>query len=347
MLVAKFNCPKCDSLLKPTVPQPGGKMIRCPKCAGAIAVPMPDIEEVEEVEEVEEIEEVELVPDEERITKRSVARRSAAVEQEDEEDRPSRRSATRDEEVVEDEEKERPRKRPKRVKKARSGGSGLMVTGLLGAAFLVVGLGVGGYFLFTSKLLRATNPYAQPYVEVADTLSTVKDQASAKAAEPRLLAQGKQLRTNYEKGMAAIQGLNPNAINEAIAEAQRNPAKNKALAEKMERDMEEMNAAVGRVIEEAKRVNHVPGGKELLTAFYAAWGEGSFMVKLPIQMEGLTEKLSQANYDKIQVGMTEQQVLDTLGKFTIIQNNGPGAKTLQYPFGVIEIQNGKVIGKKP
>ena len=71
------------------------------------------------------------------------------------------------------------------------------------------------------------------------------------------------------------------------------------------------------------------------------------MVKLPVELGDIEKQLTQENYDKIQIGMTEEQVFDTLGKVAITTDRKQGSKSLVYPFGVIEITDGKVSGKKP
>ncbi len=325
-------------------------MIRCPKCSGAIAVPLPEIEEVEGVEELEEAE-----PERGRTTKQVPARRPAVAEEEDEDERPSRR---REREA--DEEEKRPQKRRKKPKKARGGGSGLKVAVIVGAVLFLVGLGVGGYLLFGSKFGSSANSPAESMNDVAATLASVTDEASAKAAQPRLVSLGGQLRANYERAKAILKGPGTKEYDEILADAYRSPANYRAFIEKMEKDKEEGAVASRRMLMELARVNKLPGGKELIDAFYEAWGEGSSVAKLGMIGANSEQRLKDAraandkkrtreNYDKVEVGMSLFQVRDLLGPGDTENLEASGVVKARYPapLGTITYKQGVVVEKTP
>ena len=329
----------------PRSPLPVGKKLECPRCARTIVVPSPVDEELEEVEPA---------------PKRSSARRD---DDEEEEERPSRRSR-RDE----GEEEERPQKRRKR---AKGGGSGLKIAALVGVALLfILGVGVGGYFLFGPKLGSSANSQARSRNDVASTLATVTDEASAKAAQPRLVSLGGQLRAHYEKAKAVMKGPGTKEYDEILADAYRSPAKYRAFIEKMEKDKEEGAFAFRRMIVELARVNKIPGGKPLIDAFYEAWGEGSSVAKLGMlgaafqqpdfqqpnsqQMDKdardvQNKKRTRENYDKVQLGMGFFQVRDLLNPGDTENVEAFGIVKARYPapLGTITFKQGVVIAKTP
>ena len=331
MLVAKFPCPECHALLTPAVPQPSGVKLKCPRCSRVIVVPSSPVEEVEEVE---------AQPERKRVTSR---RRD-----EDEEDRPSRRRDAR-----EDEEDERPRNQRKRPKKVRRGGSGMKVAILVGVGLVVlIGASVGGYFLVTAiQSGELSNPRLRPINQATSALTGVHDQASAQVARSTLVPLGQRLREYHEQDMAAMANAKmPDSatIQKAVDEAMRNPEKAKADWERHEKEMLPMKTATEKLIKEVASVNKVPGGKELLESFWAAWGDGGKWVKFSVGMEEMSKEFDKStpeNFRKINVGMTEKEVTDILGKPFLIDTAKPGVRKLAYPVGFVDIKDGKVASK--
>ena len=335
MLVAKFNCPASEATLKPAAPVPSGKKVKCPECTRVIVVPTPEDED----EEIEEFEEVE--PQRERPRK---------VREEVEEERPSRRRVTRDDdEEVEEERPQKPRKKAK--KKARSGGSGLKIALFAVIGLLLAGAGVGVYFLVTKVGSGgASDPRVSALEEAKAILAGVKDQASAQAAKPALVAVGKRLREPYDKAMAAL-AQDPGAIGRAFEEAKRNPGNARAESARYEREQEAAKKAMDDLIPEAVRVNKVPGGKELLAAFWDSWGDEGKMVGFAVGMtqmmgEGTTPP-RKGDIGSVRIGMTEQEVRDIMGNPFTIDTNRPGFRVLSYITGAIDIKDGKVVKKFP
>jgi hypothetical protein len=341
MLVAKFNCPVCEAVLMPPAPVPSGKKFKCPKCARVIVVPEPE-EDIEEVEEdFEDVEEV-----------RPERQRPRKVRDEDDEEGPARRRAARDVEEYE-EERERPKKPRKKAKKKAGGGAGLKIALFAGIGLLLLGgAGVGVYFLVTRV---GGNPQARAFDDATAILTGVTDQASAQAARAALVAVGTRLREMHDKQMADLKkGLDhlnrdPAAIQRAFDEAMRNPEKARADAERMENEHRPMKEALARLTKEASRVSKVPGGKELLAAFWEAWGEGGKMMSFAVGMTETAENLNKAlgGFQNIRIGMTEKQVTDILGKPFNIDTSRPGLRTLSYINGAIDIKDGKVVKKFP
>ena len=249
-MIDKFECPVCNAYIRLAVPQPAGKKLKCPQCAKVIVIPLANSDEDDE-DEVAEIE-----PKRERIAKRQAAPRAADPEEDREED---------------EEESPKPKRR-KPTKKAKRGGSGMKVAVLVGAALLVVaGVGVGGYFLFT-KLPRVMpglqrdwwGDYVQCFEDASSILVGVKDRAGAEAARPGLIAVGQRLRNGGGTGQedmtqAPIVGRNMTRAEEAEHDRQRELDRRKFQ----------------RMFDEIKRVRKLPGGKELIDAFYASWGSGA------------------------------------------------------------------------
>jgi hypothetical protein len=272
MVAARFHCPECDALLKPSALPPAGKKFSCPKCGSRITVPSPEVDEPDELDELDEIQEDE--PATRRDTRRASQRRPPAGRDDD------------------DDQDERPSRRKTRTrKKAKRGGSGLLLGLVLGAVLLgVVLLGVGGYFLVSFLPLSPVRARVQAHDEATAALAGVQDQASADAAKPRLLRAAGRLREFDEQDMAALKkGLkkleeDPEAIRKAIEEAMKNPEKAKRQAEKMEKEQQPLAEAKARLMKEVVRVQKVPGGKELLAAFFEAWGPGSNLVKMAASM---------------------------------------------------------------
>jgi len=410
MLVAKFHCPECNALLKPSSPQQEGKKVKCPKCACTFTVPSQESDEPDELEEAEarpssrvttrraERQPAVLEEEEDRPVRRRTTRRD---EDEEEEERPARRRAAREEEPEED--REEPRNRRKKPRKKAQGGSALKIVLILGVVlFLLVGVSVGGYFLVTTLLVSPAQARARILDEATAALAGVKDQASATAARPKLVRVGERLKELHAKDLAELEkGLkkladDPDMVKNAMDEAMRNPDKARAQMEKIEKEQRPLREAMQKMIVEATRVSKVPGGPELLNAFYDAWGPGSGEVKMAIGLVGAMDgfgrdpnpgmfggmaagggvpgaapagnmpgaapaggmaggngpppamgfgKLSQQNYDSIQPGMSEQQVIDILGAPAFTHANGPGGKKFQYAFGFITLQDGRVTKK--
>jgi len=82
--------------------------------------------------------------------------------------------------------------------------------------------------------------------EVADTLATIKDQASAEAAKPKLKALGERYRDIDKRGKALKEPT---------------PEEKTALEKEY---AEPLKSAYGRLLSEMLRVAFVPGGKEAL-----------------------------------------------------------------------------------
>ncbi|MFQ3593268.1 MAG: hypothetical protein SNJ82_08790 [Gemmataceae bacterium] len=57
MSLMKLTCPACGTVMRPKVPVPPGKKVRCPKCQTVFPAKA-EVEEREEVEELDEVEEV-------------------------------------------------------------------------------------------------------------------------------------------------------------------------------------------------------------------------------------------------------------------------------------------------
>jgi hypothetical protein len=262
MLVARFNCPECDALLRPASPQPAGKRFRCPRCDGVITVPFPEDDDRDELEEAEDDD-----PAARRVNHRAPRRRAGRGDEEDEERSPRRSNRAR--------------------KKTGRGGSGVKLAIILGAVLLGVGVLAGAGFLIVSLLPTSrVKARAQALDEATAALTGVKDQASADAAKPRLLRVAQRLRQFHEEDMEALKkGMkkleeDPEAIKRAIEEGMKNPEKAKAQAAKAEKEQLPLREATERLVKEVQRVQKVPGGKELLASFYEAWGPGGDMVKL-------------------------------------------------------------------
>ena len=215
-------------------------------------MPLANSDEDEEVDEVEEVE-----PTRGRTVKRASAPRAAAPEEDREED---------------EEEKPKPKRR-KPSKKAKRGGSGMKVAILVGTLLLVVaGVGVGGYFLFP-KLLRVTTglqrdwwgEYVQCFEDASSILVGVKDQAGAGATKPGLIAVGRRL-CDFGGTANANAGMDPNAVGRNMTEAE---------AAEHDRQRELDRRKFQRMFDEIKRVRKLPGGQELVDAFYSSWGSGA------------------------------------------------------------------------
>jgi len=87
--------------------------------------------------------------------------------------------------------------------------------------------------------------------EFADTLATVKDEASAKAAKPKLEATAEKLHKLHDEYKEAMAG-------------ESKPAKGVASADKLDKNTSDMIAATQRYAAEMKRLQRVPGGMELM-----------------------------------------------------------------------------------
>ena len=88
----------------------------------------------------------------------------------------------------------------------------------------------------------------------------------------------------------------------------------------------------------------------MLDAFYDAWGDGAGHIWQAINMDGFNEDLARGKNkitSNIQLGMTEKQVTDTLGKPYLVVTHRPGIRSLMWPIGNVEIQDGKVVEKFP
>ena len=184
--------------------------------------------------------------------------------------------------------------------------------------------------------------------EAKAALAGVKDQASAQAAKPALLAIGKRLREPSDKAMAAL-AQDPGAITRAIDEAMRNPEKARAEAARIDAEQAPAKKAMEEMIQEASRVGKVPGGKELLAAFWDSWGDEGKMVGFAVGLTQMGENINKSTggFQSIQLGMTEKQVTDILGKPFNIDTSRPGQRTLSYVNGAIDIKDGRVVKKFP
>ncbi len=112
MLISRANCPECDRPIKPAKPLPAGTKVKCPRCAAVFALREPDDKAQDEPEPV----------------------RSP---------RPARRGT-----VTPDEDDEPPaRKTPKKRRKRKAGRGPALGLVLGGIAVLVIGGGIGLYFL--------------------------------------------------------------------------------------------------------------------------------------------------------------------------------------------------------
>ena len=190
--------------------------------------------------------------------------------------------------------------------------------------------------------------------EATSALAGVKDQASAQSARPALIAIAKRLREPYDKAMTAMSndpGAMQRAFDEALAESLRNPEKARAEAERHEKELLPVKLAMDDLITEAARVTNVPGGKELLDAFWDAWGEEGKLVKLGVGMsqmaKGVTNEATKGNIGSVRIGMTEHEVIDIMGKPFNIDTNRPGLRVLSYITGAVDIKDGKVVKKFP
>lgn len=318
MLVAKFRCPECHAVLKPSAPKPEGKKVKCSKCSCVFTVtsPEPDVEEVEPV----------------AYEKRSSPRASARDEESNGEDDP------------------RPRNRRQRPEKKRGGSSGLKIGLLAGAGVLVLFVLAGvGYLVFRDTPLQA---YIGAHDKATAILAGVKDEAGAKDAEASLVAAGHRLRElpEHDASFALYIFSNKEEAKAASEEAMKNPDKARTLTAKIIKANMMTEEAEIKLSVEVLRVGEVPGGKNLLAAFFDAWGPQSVRVK---RHNDTFERVRQStrsieNFKKVQVGMTEQQVLDLLGSPLPNQPSlTPGVKTLVYSGGAVYIKGGKVIERKP
>lgn len=344
-MVDRFSCPACGVAVRPKTPVADGTRVRCPRCDRAITV------------RGEEVVEPEAEPPQEVAY--------------DERDRPPvRRGSLREEEERVEEEPRPRRKRPRR----KGSGSGLKVALLIaGLLLLVAGIGTGGYFLLVHLFESPASRRVRAIDEITATLSGVKDQASAEAARPALVRMAGRLKEEDDRERAKLeQGLkklneNPEMVREAFDKAMKNPKKAEADYERFTRDMEPHARALDRLMAEGARVLKVPGGKELLTAFFDAWGQGGALLKMSVAMRaelgtlfegGPTSppgfgprpgtKATKENFDRVRVGMTEAEVIDTLGPPDATRtNDDKGTKDLRFAVGFVTIKDGKVYYKFP
>ena len=204
------------------------------------------------------------------------------------------------------------------------------------------------------------DPTLKAFNEVASVLSGVKDQNSAQAARPTLVALGQRIRESWERDMATLAKFDAATLDKAMEDARRNPEKAKANAERVRKEQEALNTVMEEVTRQAARVKEVPGGKELLEAFWDASGEGGRLLKgiweskMNLQQRGKGIDTSSpptsatpANYAQIRPGMTDYQVLGILGVPLRTDSTKSGIKTFVYAIGNVDVKDGKVVSKVP
>lgn len=246
MLVSKLSCPKCGATLRPPSPLPAGKRARCPKCSEVFTVTAP-----------EDADEEESQSSQQRINTASKARASRTRPDDDEEDDldedesealPRRKiSAVEDEDdEAEEEDEDRPRKKKKkRFKKKKSGANVGLILGIIGGSLAgVVGIFLVVYFLIIPLFGNNIQRGIKLLNEAADILGTVKDQASADAAKPKLVNVGQKL-----------------------AKLRRELGMEKAGEELKEKDKKAIDEAGQRLLRESFRVSLLPGGRNLIMEF--------------------------------------------------------------------------------
>src|SRR5262245_48603218 len=150
-MASSHRCPECNALLKFANPVAPGKKVRCTQCQAVFAVAGENGSDAADEEGIQPRPKVGAAGRSEESARRQPRR----WDDDDEEDRPRQRRP-RDEE-----DGDRPRERssrwededeaddrPRRRQKANSG-QGLMIGLIAGGALLVIGLGVGAFFLFS------------------------------------------------------------------------------------------------------------------------------------------------------------------------------------------------------
>jgi hypothetical protein len=152
--------------------------------------------------------------------------------------------------------------------------------------FGILILSIGGWFLLSPLFVGNAGARINALNEATAILRTVPSPVSPQTARPALVAVGQRLRAFHEQDMAAMKKAldDPEAIKRAIDEAMRNPEKARKEAERLEREQKPFKEATQRLVMEMLRVNRVEGGKELLTAFFDACGEGGKMHQLSLQL---------------------------------------------------------------
>jgi DNA-directed RNA polymerase subunit M/transcription elongation factor TFIIS len=76
MSLSKLTCPECGTTMRPKVPVPPGKKVRCPKCQAVFAA-RAEVDEVEEIDEVDEVDEVEEVRPRKKVPAKAAKAKAA------------------------------------------------------------------------------------------------------------------------------------------------------------------------------------------------------------------------------------------------------------------------------
>jgi hypothetical protein len=278
MLVARFPCPKCGVILRPPQPKEEGTQVRCPNCATIFPVSAP-----QEDEEPDARPRTANRPARDEDADRP-ARRSRRDE-DDEADRPTRRSSNRDED-----EDDRPARRsrrdeedegPARSKKKSNTMLFVMLGGGTALLFLVCCGGLGAFLLMGGGGGGGSTRSPGELIDSATAkLATIKDKATADSAKADLVKIGEQLKVADEEKKKK---------QEAMAKKTAGDLKSafEMAAKEMEAQVKEMaaiNAATQKLVPEAVRVKGIDGGKDALSAFFTAWGDGGGMLKIQIEM---------------------------------------------------------------
>ncbi len=387
MLVSRISCPECDAVLRPSSPKEEGVKVKCSKCGCTFTVRAPREDGDDDDDDRRERRTAGRASalrsgrddDEDRGRRRR--------DEDDEDDRGRRRARDEDEDDrgrrgrdEHDDEDDSPRP-ARRLKKKSGGGGGVLTAVLIGggvlAALAIITVVV--FLVVSGGKGSPAQARAGVVNEATALLAGVKDQAGAQDTKPRLVAVGERLHKFHLQDKAALEeGLkkmrdNPKAIEDAIKEAMRNPDKGKAQMEKMEAERRPYKEAITNLTKEATRVAKVPGGKELLDSFFSAWGEEGALIRMAVNIQdkvggvvnppgggklplnppgginppGGFGKQTKENYNRITVGMTEQQVTEILGQPAFTHPERDGGKSFQYPLGHIFFKGGKVTRKFP
>jgi cytochrome c556 len=124
-----------------------------------------------------------------------------------------------------------------------------MKTSVVIVGLLAVALGIAGCSAPSRKIEERQRELIDTMNEFADTLATVKDDASAKAAEPKLVALAEKLHKLHDEYKEAATRESKPAVN---------------APDKLDKNTTDMIAAAQRYAAEMKRLQGVPGGPELI-----------------------------------------------------------------------------------